>query len=60
MITLTLPWWFSPLPGYRGFLVILATWSPLRVRVLRVYARRHPPAPGTPAQAAMATMEVER
>ncbi len=57
-ITLTLPW-FTRFAGYAGHLVVFVEclW-PLRVAVNLVYARREPPAPGTPAQAARAVMEV--
>jgi hypothetical protein len=57
MVSLTLPWFgLHGLPGYRGYLVVQA-W-PLRVQ--RVWARRCPLAPGTPAQAAQALIEVGR
>ena len=58
-ITLTLPW-FTRFAGYAGHLVVFVELWPPRITVKRVYARREPPAPGAPAQAARAVMEVER
>ena len=56
MYDLTLPWFGRP--GYRGYLVVLVRFCPLRVRVRRVWGR--PGAPESPAAIARALAEVGR
>ena len=59
MSDFSLPW-RSRFAGYTGHLVFQVAFRPLRVRVRRVWARRHPPAPSAPAQAVRALTEVGR
>jgi hypothetical protein len=49
------PWFRRRIPGYREYLVLRITVKPLRI-----WARRHPPAPGTPADVARAMQEIGR
>jgi len=56
---LVLPWVPNRF-GYRGNLVVEVGLWPIRIRTRKIWSRRSPPAPGSPADVARGLTEVGR